>query len=1084
MDDSRRSKKRLRIPLVPRLNEEIKIQEALGAVRDEGWVQVVLVGGSSGEGKTTLVSQALRGTRMNQCALARTKYDQRAASTDTAAPFEALRLLVADLAASVMSIPDVNSLTGTVQSLVAHKMPEDQTKTLTAFAPTIKALLLDSKGPLMVDDSSICISSNTIEDLDTLSKDSLTLLTAALQTFIWTVSTVCPVVLHLDDIHWCCDSSLEILKTIALDPQLTSVLLVGTFRTQEVTANPNFAEWRTQLEGQFQPNDTKLSSKKRKFQTIQLESLTQSQIQQLLQEATKQDGLKIQQLAVTVHQFTHGNPFFVRHFLERLQDDGLLVHGWSSFQWNWDLETIKSQSSIEDNVVQTLTSRMHKLPEKVQAVLGLASCFGAKFDARAMHATKSVLKIEDDAVLEDCLSRAKEGEFLIQIDNQCYRFAHDMILLAAEGFQPKDPELLRQYNLTIGTCLLENKKHKRLLQEDNSIYFASVDKMNMGTDVQRCRAEQKIQLARWNYQAARAAARLSAFAPASRYRWTSDEDCYELVVKLYTLLARATYCLGENEKSIAAAQQVLDHARSYQDKQPCLATTMQAREFQKDTNALISFALDMLQSLGERLPDKPSTLLVWLSYRKMKSRLGSMSNDAILSLPLMNDAKQECILILLKQLIMPLYQIGREGLSIVVAWRMIRITLTHGIAKSSPECFANAASFFSGPHSHDIEIAHRLCILTEQIIEKRLGGLDENTANIHHVLFNGGKWWREPVPKCLDCFIASYKTSMRFGKVGAAFRSSCAYQVNYFYSGLQLEPLLKDVERFLQQYIEYYQPYYFFIISPLWQCLLNLTGRDPDPLNMEDGTAMAKRRALEKAGSVVTGQQSIQSYKMQIAYYLGDLPTATEIAETLWEIKLGIMGGAFWFFSRRFILGMIFIANYRQTRKMSDKRKAEKQLKIFRKVVKKAAINLVHKLQIMEAEMSAAQGRMNHDAVLQMYNDAIVSASRVGFLQDAALANYLCFQYIKSNNIQVHLAHMYFNKSCVLWTTWGALAVTESLSERHPEMLASGSMKSSLDSMGVRKEMRGASLRGRPRFDPSLAVSHRNVTASTESLDQ
>jgi hypothetical protein len=58
---------------------------------------------------------------------------------------------------------------------------------------------------------------------------------------------------------------------------------------------------------------------------------------------------------------------------------------------------------------------------------------------------------------------------------------------------------------------------------------------------------------------------------------------------------------------------------------------------------------------------------------------------------------------------------------------------------------------------------------------------------------------------------------MKYGQVGNAFRQSVGYLVNYYYSGLPLLPLLKDVENFAYQCVEYNQGLYFRILAALWQ---------------------------------------------------------------------------------------------------------------------------------------------------------------------------------------------------------------------------------------------------------------------------
>jgi hypothetical protein len=198
--------------------------------------------------------------------------------------------------------------------------------------------------------------------------------------------------------------------------------------------------------------------------------------------------------------------------------------------------------------------------------------------------------------------------------------------------------------------------------------------------------------------------------------------------------------------------------------------------------------------------------------------------------------------------------------------------------------------------------------------------------------------------------------------------------------------------------------------------------------------------------------------------------------------KTGIMKASFWHCSRRMIFGLVAIANYRLTKRRKDKAEADKELKFFRTVVKAGAINLVHKLQLLEAEMLAVNyaasfttSRPSADAVLTKYDEAIVSASRIGQLQDAALANYLCFQFIKAQQVRVHMAELYLKRSFELWMSWGAVAVASSLVDRHPDMFDAVSARNSISSLKGSSNSSGSGLRSRPRFDATLSNQHKEL---------
>lgn len=117
---------------------------------------------------------------------------------------------------------------------------------------------------------------------------------------------------------------------------------------------------------------------------------------------------------------------------------------------------------------------------------------------------------------------------------------------------------------------------------------------------------------------------------------------------------------------------------------------------------------------------------------------------------------------------------------------------------------------------------------------------------------------------------------MEIGDVSTAFQAGVAYGVNYYYSGLALGPLLQDVEKYCNQYLEYNHELHFLLGTPLWQCLLVLTGKCK---GMDEGDIITRRKYCNNPDRI--GEQSLWSYSMQVAFYLGDLEKATQLAEKL-----------------------------------------------------------------------------------------------------------------------------------------------------------------------------------------------------------
>ncbi|CAB9517332.1 Protein tyrosine kinase [Seminavis robusta] len=1064
-----RLSKRLQIPIIPRHEEEALLRKSLKEAR-EGSVRAVLLGGNSGTGKSTLIRTALGD--LQNCWYSETKFDQRSAN----APLENLRALLSELIETTKQGEDGSKC----PTAIKNTLDVRQYHVLRAF------LKKDSKDNLLEEDSSEEFKgADSDDDEDSVmtitaevSKDALSVLTSAVKACIRSIAKLSTVVLTADDVHWSCQTSREIFRSLLLDPSLENVLICATFRTQEETATEGFYKWKEQLLGGLTE-----STPPGTFQTIMLHDLTERQVSELLADALSKEIDTVQQLSDIVYGFTHGNLFFMKHFLEKLQDNDLLTFDFNLFQWNWSVEAIKRRSSLSDNVVQMLASRIHQLPQCVQNFLMLAACFGAHFDIRALEKARSALDVE---CVYQSVGEAMQQEFIMQLNETHYRFTHDMIQLTAYGLLPDDVEV-SQVHWRIGNLLMDDD----VLLKDDSTFFATVDHLNSGVNGSRdliasCTDDKKIKLAKLNHRAGKKAAALSSILPATRYLEAgvaflggNPFECdRELAVKLYSAFATTKFVCGHIDEALAASQKVMENSTQSHKNIPMLGVMYDCYLAQGRVSDVVEYSFWKLEKLGIKLPHKPNTIHAQMEYQKMKSRLSAMSNDVIMALPPMTDMDKEIALEVLYRLNMPLYQREEVELCMLVTAQMIQITLKYGLTKNCAQAFVFAAAFIAG-QSHDIREAYRLGQLASKMVERY--GISGSALSVTTMIPTITKWWLEPVSNNLEEFLVCEQTCMQLGMIGNAFQSTIAYSIDYFFSGLPLGPLLDDVEKHCDRYLEYNQVMYFFVVSPLWQCLLNLTGRSQNSASMEEGEVIQKRNKMNNHNKI--GDQSIKALQMVLSFYFGDLTKATEMADLLQKVKPGIMKASFWYNSRRFFYGLIAIANFRRIlcprQKLKYKLQADKQLKYFRTVVKQGAINLVHKLQLLEAEMTRANAaRMTGPSsatILAKFDDAIVSASRAGFLQDAALANYLCFQFIEDKKEHMHMAELYVKRSFELWMSWGAVTVAASMAKRHPKYFDSDSVRSSISSSTKARLTDGSSYRGRARFDPKLAAQHKEL---------
>jgi hypothetical protein len=215
---------------------------------------------------------------------------------------------------------------------------------------------------------------------------------------------------------------------------------------------------------------------------------------------------------------------------------------------------------------------------------------------------------------------------------------------------------------------------------------------------------------------------------------------------------------------------------------------------------------------------------------------------------------------------------------------------------------------------------------------------------------------------------------------------------------------------------------------------------------------------------------------MQIAFYCEEYDLATVMANKVESLNPGATRALPLYHARVFFFCLIAIHNAKQTGKRQYKQKAKKYYNMVRGwVFKQKAINVVHKYQILQAEMATLEPkRLQQDWKLTAAFDKAIAASiRSGFLQDAALAAHLASQAIQDTEESRH----YFLRSCELYRSWDANGVADHLersSKRHGRNVlrrsSDGSVLSHKSSSSFQK-----GYRSRERFDKSLSIRHNSL---------
>lgn len=177
-----------------------------------------------------------------------------------------------------------------------------------------------------------------------------------------------PLVLFLDDLQWADAASLKLVENLMTDLETQYLLMIGAYRDNEVSPTHPLI---LMLEAIRVSGAT--------VEELLLKPLAAPHITQLLTDTFNCESSQAEPLADLLLQKSQGNPFFLTQLLKVLHQDNLLTFNYHLGLWQWNISKIESQA-ITDNVVDLMVNKIQRLSEPTQQVLQLAACVGNRFN--------------------------------------------------------------------------------------------------------------------------------------------------------------------------------------------------------------------------------------------------------------------------------------------------------------------------------------------------------------------------------------------------------------------------------------------------------------------------------------------------------------------------------------------------------------------------------------------------------------------------------------------------------------------------------------------------------------------------------
>jgi len=210
-----------------------------------------------------------------------------------------------------------------------------------------------------------------------------------------------PLAIVLDDLHWADKSSLLLLEFLAAELGPSRLLVVGTYREEDLRRHHPLPTTLARL------------SRSQQSERVQLRGLAKEDVARFIDQTSHRKPPAA--LVEAVYRETEGNPFFVHEVVRLLTSDGRLQRAAEIDSWHIE---------IPQGVREVVGQRLSHLSEACNDVLRVAAVLGRYFDARVLE---RVSELPENTLLE-ALDEALSARLVEEHERTGgYRFAHSLI---------------------------------------------------------------------------------------------------------------------------------------------------------------------------------------------------------------------------------------------------------------------------------------------------------------------------------------------------------------------------------------------------------------------------------------------------------------------------------------------------------------------------------------------------------------------------------------------------------------------------------------------------------------------------------
>jgi predicted ATPase/signal transduction histidine kinase len=988
-------------------------------------VEVMLVAGFSGIGKTAVVNEVHKPIVRQRGYFIKGKYDQFQRNIPFSAFLEAFRDLIEQLLCE--SATQLEEWKTRILAALG-----EQGKVITEVIPELEKI--------------IGIQPAVAELAGNAATNRFNLL---FQKFIQVFTNKKhPLVIFIDDLQWADSASLNLMQTLVCEKETQHLLLIGAYRDNEVSAvHPLMLTLDA------------ISQENVEVNTITLEPLSENNLAYLVADTLKCTPEVAQPLKKLIYRKTQGNPFFSNQFLKSLYQEELIYYNFDAGYWQCHLSQIQ-ELSFSDNVVEFIAIQLQKLPQLTQETLKLAACIGNQFDLAVLAIVNNKSQEETATDLWKALQEGLiiptnevykffkvESDDLLSVTEQeninkvvinhnqlpTYKFLHDRVQQAAYSLIPEDEKKSTHFN--IGQLLLNNTPEA----ETEDKIFNIVNQLNYGVEL-IINPEELNKLAELNLIAGRKAKSSTAYTAAIKYlnlgleiiAEDSWKNQYAFCLALHEEACEAAYLSGDFEKMNEFAGIVINSAKSLLEKIKVYEIKIQAYSAQNLLIEALEIGFDLLKLLGIDFPIAPIESDIQQAFKYIGEKLSNRKIVDLINLPEMTNPKILAAMRILSSIFTTAY-LGKPKFATLISMKMVELSIDYGNTGISAQGYCTYG-FLLCTLVGDIDAGSELGKLSLKLLSKTnmpsLQGkilLPYNTLIGHHK--NQAKSFLRPLQEL-------HNIGIEIGDLEYAGYAICNYCFISYLTGRELAEVSREISNYTIILKKINQKTSLNYVNIWHQVILNLQNVNQDVCNLI-GEVYDEEELLpiyEKTNDI--GALCMFYFnKSLLNYIFGNSSLAVKYSSKSGEYLSSMLGTfivpSFYFYDSLIQLSLYSNATLLEQNQFLEKVNANQEK--MQHWANHAPMNYLHKYYLVEAEKC----RILDEKITAMdyYDKTISLAKENEYIHEEALANELAAKFYLGWDKQT-IAQTYLINAYYCYARWGALAKVEHLEKHYPNLLS------------------------------------------------